>query len=553
MKHIFVLFLLCVVSPFAVFASADDSLVVMQFEYYNNRYEQEETDEPVKSGSIIFSRCIGLTDTARVELRDENGVVATSGLTASSVLAYFDFGKEYSFPKGKRFSLVLVGGSVYKLTTKEVMKDDFQKQYRVPKDFGVTKRYQFPQKMKSLQAGLLAFDVSISNECNAKMLLYREGELVDACNLGMQYFQGEPPTQGEYYLRWDFGKEVFLDEGANYKFVLPAGSVSSKNNSDIKNRETTFEIVGLGKDSPVGIEDKFEVEDIMYAYNGYGREVTDVPVKSGNVTFSGAIGLTDTARLELHDENGVVATTPLRISDTSKTMASFDFGEYIYPTIGKPFWLVLAKGSVYELAHPTNFADEVKKRYVVMESFANNCFMHPFPEVTSTLSTVELFFDLSIRKSNDAQILLYREGELLEKYDFDVRRFDGTGRICCDFGEGVHLDKDVHYKFVLPAGSVSSYFRDDIKNREICYDIIGLGNDNTTVSAIVDGGISVTFRGNVLHVDNVRQGDNVEVYSCDGRLVQRAKAAQASVEIPMPGKGCYVVRVGGKTVKGVLN
>ncbi len=167
------------------------------------------------------------------------------------------------------------------------------------------------------------------------MLLYRDGILVEKCNTRIDFFDGSG------YLVWDFGKEVFLDKGIHYKFVLPAGSVASSHRADIMNREVCFEVIGLGEDSSVGYENDFVLKDFTFAYNFRDDVVTDIPVKSGCLVFSEPVGVTDNAKVEVRDENGVVATSSLTVDGRK---VSYDFGDNCYIAAGKPFLACACRG-----------------------------------------------------------------------------------------------------------------------------------------------------------------------------------------------------------------
>ena len=542
MNYLYLSLFLFFINPLQTFASDNGDFVVNEFVFDNNMLDNKETHIPVRSGHILFSRYVGLTDSAKVELCDENGVVATSALQAYKREVSFDFGKDYNLPKGSRFWLVLAKGSVYKLTTHELVTDEIRKEYSVMDSFAESSVMEFPKKMKSLQAGQLSFNMSVMKKTDAAMLLYRDGILVEKCNTRIDFFDGSG------YLVWDFGKEVFLDKGIHYKFILPAGSVASSHRADIMNREVCFEVIGLGEDSSVGYENDFVLKDFTFAYNFRDDVVTDIPVKSGSLVFSEPVGVTDNAKVEVRDENGVVATSSLT-ADGRKV--SYDFGDNCYITAGKPFWLVLVEGSVYQQSAPENVVGEVKKKYYVMDSFVNNYAQEAFPEITPSLSDGRMLFDLMLEKKDGARIMLYRNDMLVETCDFTINNFSGTSVLCWDFGKVVTLDKGVRYRFVLPAGSVSSAYRSDIQNREISYDV--LANSSTSVADLhTVATATVSCRNGVLSVSGAGHNALVEVFNTNGTLVQRCVAEHGSVQTMLPGKGCYVVSVGGKKSK-ILN
>lgn len=193
----------------------------------------------------------------------------------------------------------------------------------------------------------------------------------------------------------------------------------------------------------------------------------------------------------------------------------------------------------------------MKKKYYVMDSFVNNYAQEAFPEITPSLSDGRMLFDLMLEKKDGARIMLYRNDVLAETCDFTINNFSGTSVLCWDFGKVVTLDKGVRYRFVLPAGSVSSAYRSDIQNREISYDV--LANSSTSVADLhCDVTATVSCRNGVLSVSGAGHDALVEVFNTNGTMVQRCVAEDGSVRTTLPGKGCYVVNVGGKKSK-ILN
>jgi hypothetical protein len=69
-------------------------------------------------------------------------------------------------------------------------------------------------------------------------------------------------------------------------------------------------------------------------------------------------------------------------------------------------------------------------------------------------------------------------------------------------------------------------------------------NVETSVSEV-----RILGRAGGISVQGAKAGDQVQVYSLDGRLLQTQKLASAQAEISLAGKQLYIVKVGGKTVK----
>ena len=118
------------------------------------------------------------------------------------------------------------------------------------------------------------------------------------------------------------------------------------------------------------------------------------------------------------------------------------------------------------------------------------------------------------------------------------------------FEEPVELKNGERYVLVLPASSVRTRFREDIVNRELRFNINGSFSD-TAVTSAHGSSVSVGCSGGVVYIEGVRPGSPVEVFASGGSLVQRCAAVQGVTRLPLPGHGCYVVRVGGKAYKVV--
>lgn len=95
------------------------------------------------------------------------------------------------------------------------------------------------------------------------------------------------------------------------------------------------------------------------------------------------------------------------------------------------------------------------------------------PVWDSTNLALCVYFGYEIAPVGSPEFLLYKNGELIDKIPADVTWDWDLGQVRPRFPQKVNFEFGVRYRLVLPAGSVSALYRDDIVNEEFALNFIG--------------------------------------------------------------------------------
>lgn len=96
---------------------------------------------------------------------------------------------------------------------------------------------------------------------------------------------------------------------------------------------------------------------------------------------------------------------------------------------------------------------------------------------SEALSSQGIYYGYEIAPVGTPHFLFYRDGVFVGEIPARVSWDWDLGEVTPDFPEKVNFDFGVRYALVLPAGSVSALYRDDIVNEEFTLDFIGYHQD----------------------------------------------------------------------------
>lgn len=547
------LLLLCP-SPSAASDASDLQFGQISFEGINGY----QVCSDIKTVNVLFRSWVDVNSNAKLSIMSGNKVMAeTSNIEArvyqeSSTILTAVFSQPVRLPKGESYKAVLSEGAVHSHNSQMAESEEYVQDFSVPDDFvGASQWFVDGCAMSSLHIGGFDFgEIETEKTGDAEVLLYRGTDLLETCSMTTSH------TVGHGYMNFDFGKRVSLDEGVQYELVVPKGSVRSRFRDDIVNKEMRIRITGAAYIEPTLGEESESGPAVTECTLGYGGRLVFGDIENPAFYFKGNIGVAEDAVAYIMSGNEVMATSSkLTVSSYggSSTLGVVFDAPVRLPKDGS-YRLVIPAGKVYDKDAPGDKAGLVARDFKVPGDFVastgtiyDGCILESLHNGSFGFGTIE-----TVNAKDDAALYLYKGENVFAscpinaKWDFDAGYMD------FDFGKTIELEKDVKYTLLLPEGSVCTRLREDIVNKEMRINIYG-PKSGTGVEGVASGAVSVSCRGSILRICNVQQGQLVEVFSYDGRLVQRVKATQTSVEIPLPGKGCYVVRVGGKTMKGVLN
>lgn len=146
-----------------------------------------------------------------------------------------------------------------------------------------------------------------------------------------------------------------------------------------------------------------------------------------------------------------------------------DFGDGIVLPKGEKYRVVVPKDALSSLADPSRTNDELTYDFEVP------AFLRVWltcPRDTAVNRYPDYSFDTEVEPFYGAAFEMYVEGEFERTFPCVARWDWGMGYAFPALGNYMFY-KDVHYTFILPAGSIYALFREDITNDELRCDFVG--------------------------------------------------------------------------------
>lgn len=207
------------------------------------------------------------------------------------------------------------------------------------------------------------------------------------------------------------------------------------------------------------------------------------PLEEVGFIFDRCIKLYDDASVEVKCDGEVVAEAVEfeidnydgELGKQGTLIARFD--KQLLPK-GKTYTVCLAKGSV-GWVECYNDIQIVNRAYsfdmVVPENLGAPAseLGVDFPVEDSECLSLSFYYGYEIAPVGNPMFLFYREGELVDEIPVHVSWDWDLGYVRPQFPEKTNFDLGVRYSLVLPAGSVSSLYREDIVNEEYSMNFIG--------------------------------------------------------------------------------
>lgn len=151
------------------------------------------------------------------------------------------------------------------------------------------------------------------------------------------------------------------------------------------------------------------------------------------------------------------------------------FGKQYLPK-GKTYRMIIHKGTVgwtelYDDVQVVNM--EAYMSFFVPETLGEPD-IHASSQISDSKTWTTILYPYETAALEDARFQLYREGEKIGEYPLDITNYvTPRSYIRPAYDEFIPFEQDVRYSLVLPAGSLSSIYRDDITNEEVTIDFIG--------------------------------------------------------------------------------
>lgn len=150
----------------------------------------------------------------------------------------------------------------------------------------------------------------------------------------------------------------------------------------------------------------------------------------------------------------------------------------------------LPKGATYELCVPEAIVGWTEKdgdnqlvnaassvEFSVPSSLGATSGTEDGERISDSNHYIVFYWDYETKAIGEPKFSLYREDEKIAELPAQVSWDWYLGQAYPVFDEYMTFDKGVNYKLVLPAGSVSSLYRDDIVNDEVVVNFVGSYTD----------------------------------------------------------------------------
>ena len=462
---------------------------------------------------------------------------------------------------GNTYRLVIPAGTFRNHVNPSELYGELSQSFEVPDGFvGKDSQLYDGCELPSVHFGGFDFGkVELEKVGDPKVSLYNGGELIASVDVSLSCHKFHPGMHS--YINFTFPVRVNLERGACYTLVFPEGGLRSKVKPDVVSRELRISVTGAACKVPVlGEADQ---SGIVYkgCSMGYSAKAMIGDVESPSFFFGRHVAVKDGAAAYIMQGDEVMA-----VSDSLYAEDQSRAGEpatRVYARFSAP--VRLPKGTDYQLVIPAGALCDKDDMSVVVGKFVYG-FTVPgdFEGIPGDVNdysdrlydgcTLPVLSDGNISFGNiptaaaveNPHVSLCKGGIVVAEGDAEVGADWDTGYLYFKFGEVMKLEPGAHYELVLPAGIAHATDREDIVNKEMRINIYG-PQSGTGVSSATSSGLSVSCAGGVLHVSGASVGTPIEVFTIGGSMVRSCKAQSGSVQMPLPGKGCYVVRVGGKT------
>jgi len=203
----------------------------------------------------------------------------------------------------------------------------------------------------------------------------------------------------------------------------------------------------------------------------------DHPLEFAQFDFDGEIAVGDSPSAIIYGQDNMAVATGFEVSNykgkerTQGTLTVW-FDKQNLP-LGQDYKLHVSKGTVALAADKSVVNDEIELDFSVPADLGPHQFDYEQNAVIESTRSIWVYWGFETAPARDPQFELYHDGNLIGVYPAHVGWDWNLGQAYVDFLDTMRFERDEHYSLVLPAGSVKSCYRDDLRNREARLDFIG--------------------------------------------------------------------------------
>ncbi len=380
------------------------------------------------------------------------------------------------------------------------------------------------------------FDGAIAVTSNSIATVYSDNEPVVTGSLSASNYTGEKRIQGTAVISFD--TPLCLPKGKTYNLVVPKGVIFKESHPTISNDELSVEFEvpsNLGDASP-SIENGSIVQNANRIGFYFGIETASV----------------ENGEIILYREDVPVKKYPCDVSwDWNLGYVGIDFGETVNFESGVEYTVKLPKGCVSSLyrADITNEETSVSFiggytepvvpiQYVWCSLFDN----HP----SDVLGEVKFYYNQPVMLSINpiVRLCIETDGIIVKEAVPTVVEENGQYIMTVNFNN-TPLNSEKGYTIIIPEGTLVTEKGDVIVNP---HNIMAVGS-SSGISNIKDTEHDIKVVNGMIFIDNTSNGNDIILYSLDGKIVYNAKSNRETILIPVGMTGIYLLSIDGTTYK----
>ena len=380
------------------------------------------------------------------------------------------------------------------------------------------------------------FDGAIGITGNSIATVYAGNEPVAAGGISAFNYTGAKRIQGTAVVT--FETPLSLPKGKTYTLVVPEGVIFQEGHPTISNDAISveFEVPGnLGEATP-SIENGSIVQNANRIGFYFGIETASV----------------ENGEFILYRGDVPVKRYPCDVSwDWNLGYAGINFGETVNFESGVEYTVKLPKGCVSSL-HRSDITNEeislnfiggytepiVPIQYVWCSLFDH----HP----TDVMGEVKFYYNQPVMLSVNpiVQLCIETDGIIVKEAVPSIAEENGQYVMTVNF-DNTPLTSEKGYTIIIPEGTLVTENGDVIVNPR---SIMAVSN-SSGISDIKDTECNIKVVNGTISIDNATNGNDIMLYSLDGKIVYNAKSNGGIVSIPVGTTGIYLLSIDGTTYK----
>ena len=386
-----------------------------------------------------------------------------------------------------------------------------------------------------IESVLFIFDKTIGVVEDAAATIFLGDEPLATGRLTVDNFVEGKRVEG--YATVTFDSPVVLPKGADYRLVVPQGTIFGKDDATMGNAEIAVDFcvpATLGEATPT-VAQGASVESSSSLGFYFGTEVE----------------LLNACDVTLLREGVAVRTYPCEASwDWDLGFAGVHFGREMKFEDGVKYTLLLPKDCV-----SAQYRQDITNEEAAVD-FYGACTdeVTPLAFVDYSISRqategavdgVAFYYNEPVLLAGNPKVLIYDRtaGQDVAEVTPTLEEHEGRWVLTADLAR-LQLSQACDYSCIIPEATVVTKEGDIVVNGRQEIHIDG----STGINAPSTAGRQVSIAGRTVTVNGIEAGTVVSLHGMDGRLMMQATAGDNGISINVPSPGVYVLTINNRSV-----